>query len=255
MISVISGLPGKGKNVYATYLAKKHYRFENSKSSRLKRSLRHCPSIINNVYSTYPILLDRRRKIYSNVISLYDLDGSYRFEYGALIIIDEVQAFCDSDEWLEFPKKIAVFNQFHRHFNIDDIYYITQHPARLVKKIRDVSFEFIKIRKFLVLPILQIGFMYLSSYYEFVDYGRWHHPSKEMKTYDVDNHFKIFNARSVFKSYNSKYLNVLNVDKPLYNKGTFNKLDLTEEEVYKIFGDIWTDNTKKNKKSKKGYEN
>ena len=30
--------------------------------------------------------------------------------------------------------------------------------------------------------------------------------------------------------------------------------DLTEEEVYKIFGDIWVDNTKKSKKKKKGYE-
>ena len=254
MISVISGLPGKGKNVYATYLAKKHYQRENILISRLKRSLRHCPSRINNVYSTYPILLDKRRKIYSNVISLNDLDGSYRFEYGALIIVDEVQSFYDSDEWQDFPKKIAVFNQFHRHFNIDDIYYITQHPSRLVKKLRNVSFKFIKIRKFLVIPFLQIGFMYLTNYYEFEDYGKWHHPAKEMKTYDVDNHFFPFYARSVFKSYNSKYLNVLNIDKPLYSKGTFNKLDLTEEEVYKIFGDIWVDNIKKSKKKKKGYE-
>ena len=75
-----------------------------------------------------------------------------------------------------------------------------------------------------------------------------------MKTYDVYNDWKIFSARKIFKSYNSKYLNVLNIDKPLYSKGTFNKLDLTEEEVYKIFGDIWVDNTKKSKKKKKGYE-
>ena len=77
MISVISGLPGKGKNVYATYLAKKHYQRENSLISRLKRSLRHCPSRINNVYSTYPILLDKRRKIYSNVISLNSLNAKH----------------------------------------------------------------------------------------------------------------------------------------------------------------------------------
>lgn len=64
---------------------------------------------------------------------------------------------------------------------------------------------------------------------------------------------RFFSARKIFKSYNSKYLNVLNIDKPLYSKGTFNKLDLTEEEVYKIFGDIWVDDSKKNKKKKKGY--
>ena len=75
-----------------------------------------------------------------------------------------------------------------------------------------------------------------------------------MKNYDVDNDWKIFSSRKIFKSYNSKYLNVLNIEKPLYSKGTFNKLDLTEEEVYKIFGDIWVDNTKKSKKKKKGYE-
>ena len=97
--------------------------------------------------------------------------------------------------------------------------------------------------------------MYLTNYYEFEDYGKWHHPSKEMKTYDVDNELKVFNARSIFNSYDSKYLNVLNIDKPLYSKGTFNKLDLTEEEVYKIFGDIWVDDLKKSKKKKKGYEN
>ena len=33
--------------------------------------------------------------------------------------------FYDSEEHKEFPKEIAIFNQFHRHFDIDDIYYIS----------------------------------------------------------------------------------------------------------------------------------
>ena len=248
MISVISGLPGRGKNIYATSLAKRHYKRENAVIRRLVRRIRHEKTFVNNVYSTYPILLDRRRKIYSNVVTLNDLDNSYRFEYGALIIIDEVQSFYDSDEFKDFPKKIAVFNQFHRHFNVDDIYYITQHPSRLVKKLRNVACRFIKIRKFLVIPFFQIGFMYMTDYFEFEDYGKWHHPSKEQKTYDVRNRFVLFNARSVFNSYNSKYLQVLNIDKPLYSKGTFKGTDLSLEEVFKIYGDMWNDDVKKKKK-------
>ena len=41
MISCISGLPGKGKNVYATYLAKKHFERENNLFRRLIRRLKH----------------------------------------------------------------------------------------------------------------------------------------------------------------------------------------------------------------------
>ena len=246
MISVISGLPGKGKNVLATNLAKRHYRAENGLILRIIRKIKHEPIILNNVYSTYPILLNKRRKEYSNVVSFYDLDGSYKFLPNALIIVDEVQAFYDSDEHKNFPKKIAVFNQFHRHFNIKDIYYISQHPSRIVKKLRDVSYGFTKVRSFFVIPIINLGIMYYSNYYEFEDYGKWHHPAKEFQTYDVDNHFLLFNAKSIFTSYNSKYLNVLNRDKPLYNKGKFNDLYLSKEELNSIYGNVWIDKTKKN---------
>ena len=40
-----------------------------------------------------------------------------------------------------------------------------------------------------------------NDYYEFDDYGKWHHPTKEMKTYDVDNHFVIFRLKRIYKSY------------------------------------------------------
>lgn len=248
MISIISGLPGKGKNVLATYLAKKHFRSENSLFRRLIRSIKHEQVYINNVYTTYPILLNKRKKIYSNIVSINDLDGRYSFLYNALIIIDEAQAFYDSDEYKNFPKSIAVFNQFHRHFNIKDIYYISQHPSRIVKKLRNVSCCFTKVRRFRIIPIINLGIMYITNYYEFEDYGKWHHPDKEFKTYDVDNHFKIFFVRPIFKSYYSKYLNVLNRDKPLLNKGQFKYLDLTKEELFTIFGDVWTDqsNLKRN---------
>jgi hypothetical protein len=80
--------------------------------------------------------------------------------------------------------------------------------------------------------------MYYSNYYEFEDYGKWHHPAKELKNYDVDNHFVIFRVKPIFKSYFSKYLSVLNKDKPLYNKGQFKSTSLTKKEINSIFDDI-----------------
>ena len=238
MITSIHGLPGKGKNVLATHLALKHYDKTNSFIKKVIRRLKHKKLIINNVYSTFPILLDKKRMIYSNLVTLDDLKNQYRFLPDSIIFIDEVQSFYDSDEYKDFPKEVAVFNQFHRHFGIKDIYYISQHPSRVVKKIRNVTSSYIKIRVFIRVPILKIGIMYYSNYYEFEDYGKWHHPSKEMKTYDVDNHFKIFGLRRIFKSYNSIYLKVLNENKPLINRGTFKNTRLTKEEIYSIFGDI-----------------
>ena len=124
MISCISGLPGKGKNVYATYLALKHYRKTNSLIKRGIRRIHHEKVWINNVYSSYPILLDKKKNVYSRQVNPDDLRNQYSFVPKALIIIDEIQSFYDSDEYKKFPKEIAVFNQFHRHFEIKDIYYI-----------------------------------------------------------------------------------------------------------------------------------
>ena len=239
MISIVSGLPGSGKNVYVTYLARKHFRRENNIIARIIRSINHEPTIVNNIYTSYPVLLNKKKKIYSNLVTLTDLDGRYRFLKHSLIIIDEVQSIFDSDEHKEFPKNIATFNQFHRHFDIDDIIYISQHPSRIVKKLRNVSCVFMKIRKFFVIPILKVGIMYYTNYYEFDDYGKWHHPTKEQKTYDVDNHFRVFSARKVFSSYNSKYLSVLNKDKPLYSKGSYTDLNLSPIEIKEIYGDMF----------------
>ena len=77
--------------------------------------------------------------------------------------------------------------------------------------------------------------MYISRYYEEADYGKWHHPKKEAKTYDVSNKFLCFFARRVFSSYNSKYLNVLNRDSLLLDRGTFNSLYLSKDQIYSIF--------------------
>lgn len=238
MITSIHCLPGSGKNVYATYLALKKYKKNNSLFRRYIRRIKHQPYIINNIYSSYPILLDKKRLIYSHVVSPYDLKNQYSFLPNALIIIDEIQSFYDSDEFKEFPKVIATFNQFHRHFGIGDIIYISQHPSRVVKKLRNVTSQYRKIQNFVKFPIVPFGFITYTNYYEFDDYGKYPHPPKEAKTYDVDNHVIFFNVKRVFGAYNSIYLHVLNDNKPLISHGSFKKLDLSQNDIISIFDDV-----------------
>lgn len=245
MVINVAGIPGSGKNVNVTYLAKKHYKKYNSPIRRLIRKILHQPTWINNVYSTYPIRLEKyskrskKKDVYSNKVTLYDLIPSNRFQKNACIIIDETQAFCDSDDWENFPKEIAVFNQFHRHFDVDNIYYISQHPSRIVKKLRVLACEFDKIKTFINIPFINIAFMHIVSYFEYEDYGKYNHPKKEVKTYDVKNKYMLFFSKKVFDSYDSKYLKVLNKDEPLFDKGTFNSLTLTKDEIMYIYPDLY----------------
>ena len=243
MVITINGIPGSGKNVLATKLAIKHYKKENNIIRKIIRKILHQEIIVNNVYSTYPILLkkyskrSKKQDIYTNRTTLYDLVPYNRFKKDALIIVDETQAFYDSEDHKEFPKEISVFNQFHRHFDVDDIIYITQHPSRLMKKLRILCSEYDKVKTFVIIPIIGLAFMHIVKYFEFEDYGKYNHPKKEAKTYDVKNQYMLFFTKRIFKSYNSKYLNVLNKDQPLYDRGTFNSKDLSIEEIKYIYRD------------------
>ena len=239
MITCVNGIPGSGKNVLVTKICLHHYKKTNNSIRRLIRKIKKEPIWINNVYSTYPILLKKtkREKIYSNIVTIYDLVPSNRFLNHAVIVIDETQAFYDSEDHKEFPKEIAIFNQFHRHFGIDDIYYVSQHPSRIMKKLRILACEFDKIKRFICIPFIHLAFMHIVRYFEFDDYGKYNHPKKEAKTYDVKNKYMLFFAGKVFKAYDSKYLKVLNIDKPLYSRGMFRKIDLSEKEIKYIYRD------------------
>lgn len=239
MITCVNGIPGSGKNVLVTKICLHHYKKTNNSIRRLIRKIKKEPIWINNIYSTYPILLKKtkKEKIYSNIVTIYDLVPSNRFLNHAVIVIDETQAFYDSEDHKEFPKEIAIFNQFHRHFGIDDIYYVSQHPSRIMKKLRILACEFDKIKRFICIPFIHLAFMHIVRYFEFDDYGKYNHPKKEAKTYDVKNKYMLFFAGKVFKAYDSKYLKVLNIDKSLYNRGMFRKLDLSEKEIKYIYRD------------------
>ena len=232
----LHGIPGSGKTVCATAIGLKHFKKENRKIKQFIRYLKKEEIIVNNVFSNYPILLNKRKKIYSNVIGIDDLDNRYSFPKNSIIILDEVQAFYDSyRDFKKFPSGIATFFQFHRHFGIKDIYIISQHPRRLLTYIRDVISQYHRIKKFLKLRILGIRIVCYRRSYEFEDFTDSFTKNKDLKKLlEIKTCFYIFKLRKVFKAFDSKYLYILNSDKPLLEVGNYNSLSLESREIEKL---------------------
>lgn len=226
----IHGIPGCGKTVSATSIALKHFKRTNSKLKQFIRYLKKKDIYINNVYSNYPILLNKRHKIYSNIISIDDLNNKYSFIKDSIIILDEVQAFYDSyRDFKKFPVSISSFFQMHRHFGIKDIYIIAQHPRRIISYIRDVISQYHRIKRFLKFRLLNVGFVIYRRSYEFEDFtDSFTRDKEEIKKLEIKTGFYIFKLKKVFKSFNSKYLNILNKDKPLPPFGTYSGLDVPD---------------------------
>ena len=114
---------------------------------------------INNVYSTFPILLDKKYNICSNKVTIYDLRNESSFLPNSLIIVDEIQLFVDSDEYKDKQKSkiisdIAKFLQAHRHFGIKQIVFTSQSPSRIFKKGRNIVVGYLKQNKIINLKHL-----------------------------------------------------------------------------------------------------
>ncbi len=228
----INGLPGKGKTLTSVHLAIKHFKNQNKFFPKLIRKLQRKEVIYNSVYSNFPICLDKRKKIYSNRVSVYDLMNQNSFLPDSLIIIDEIQLFYDSDEYKTFPRIIANFNQAHRHFGIKDIIYISQHPSRVVKKLRNVVSEYYRIKTVFRVPIINIGFISARVTYEFEDYELSFTKDSELrKMKDIKSKIFFVNFRKAFKSYDTCYLRPLNADKPLLNHGNYKSIDLEDNDI------------------------
>ena len=228
----INGLPGKGKTLTSVHLAIKHFKNQNKFFPKLIRKLQRKEVIYNSVYSNFPICLDKRKKIYSNRVSVYDLMNQNSFLPDSLIIIDEIQLFYDSDEYKTFPRIIANFNQAHRHFGIKDIVYISQHPSRVVKKLRNVVSEYYRIKTVFRIPIINIGFISARVTYEFEDYELSFTKDSELrKMKDIKSKIFFVNFRKAFKSYDTCYLRPLNSDKPLLDHGNYKSIDLEDNDI------------------------
>lgn len=274
-VKIVSGIPGSGKNVYCVYMAKKHYKQENSffvislryfkyyvdcfkvlvynlihtkkkdKPKNFLKDMYHKKGRkfrINNVYSNFSILLDKKRNIYSNTISFWELDNRFSFLPYSLIIIDEIQSYIDSEEFKKFPKDIARFNQWHRHYGIKDIVYVSQHPSRVAKKIRNLTNEFLKINYFGQIPILKffpilnkIGFFKGTMYYELEEYGKSTKIDKDYAQYDYKKIWFFCNIKDIWSRYTTLFFYPYNSHKPLLYDREFNKLSLTREEIEEQF--------------------
>jgi zona occludens toxin (predicted ATPase) len=223
-----SGLPGTGKTASATFIAVKQYKSDNS---LIKKLLEKRKENINLVYSNYPILLDLKRGVYSNSLKPGDLCMKYQFPHGSLLILDEFQRYYDSREFKTFPKDLGTFFQHHRHGSIKDIILISQHPRRVDNKGRDLSEIFRKHKIFLKIPFLPVIFCYYTNYYEFEDYGKYNHLKKEQKTYDYDNHMRLYWTFNIFNRYNSKYFAIIFEQLPEALKKPFTGKSLTIEQI------------------------
>lgn len=234
-IVTIGGKPRAGKNLTAVYLAKKHYQQENSFIKRHIRKKKGYDEIYNNVYSNFPILLDKKRKRYSNEVSINDLKGQHRFRENAFIIIDEMQITYDSMEYKDFPKTIASFLQTHGHYHINSIVLISQHPRRIPNKPREIAEIFWRIKSFKKLPLLNFGLLKATQYYEFDDYGKSDLIDKNIATYEFDIVRKLVNVKDLYNRYKTDYMYARIKDKPMLEHKEFKSLELSREQIYLLF--------------------
>ena len=237
----ISGVPGSGKTLFATSLAKKKYKKENR--------FRHFRPKINNVFSNYPVKLTNKKikrnkktgeikdiNIYSRKTSLLDFKTWHNYLPDSIYILDEFHTLFDSLDYKNFPKEISKNFQFHRHFGVKDIYVIAQHPSRLVKPVRILIDEFYHIRKFIKIPFLSIGIFSYVIYYNFDDYNKSVNVDPKEVNYDFKKKIKFVRYKRLFKSYDTKYMKVLVEDKPYYETDTYNSKTLTKFDIKDNFG-------------------
>ena len=78
-VIAICGLPGSGKTLFSTYLQLKYYKKQNGIIKKLIRKIKKEDVLVNNVYSNYPILFNKRKSIYSNRVGFYDLENLFKF--------------------------------------------------------------------------------------------------------------------------------------------------------------------------------
>lgn len=258
-----NGIPGSGKTLTATYYALKHFKRENS---IIKKSFIYLFSLfpgkigkickdkisyyklfpagkINNVYTSYPILLDKKNNIYSHKWSIFDFDNRWSFLPNALFIDDEIQLKIDSDEYNDdFKKKkiakIAKFCQAARHFGCSGIILTCQHPSRLFKKMRNVASGFVQHKQMFKIPILNIGFVRTIKYFIIDDYGKFIPKDRKKRqelTFEYKKKIIFMDFNKVFSAYDSRYLSEYNYSKPLYNKGLYKSKKVEYKDLVGLF--------------------
>ena len=239
-VVIVNGVPGKGKTLNLTREAISQYKRENNILNRVIRKLRKQPVIKNLIYSSYPILLDRKRKIYSHKCSIYDLTIDNKFPEDSSIFIMEIQLCYDSTEYSIFPDVIAAFLQAHRHGGIRDIFFDSQSMSRIIKKMRIIACERWNI----------LWTFHLSKYIPFIPLGitcyKICYDTEEERTTDLNDELRIrfFNTSRVSKAYDTRCLSSLWENANNFEKGCYTGLKMS----YKDIADIYFRDTKYKKK-------
>lgn len=233
MVIAVCGKPGSGKTLFATYMIKKAFNKENS---FFDRKLSKKPKFYNNVYSNYPVNLCKN--IYSNKVNLLDFEKFHKWKMDSVIVLDEIQAYFDSIEFKKIPKNISMNLQFHRHFGIDTIYFLSQDPSRIPKVFRVLAQEWYQIKYHFKIPLLGIAFFKYTIWNREEDYNM---PSnltrfeRKNVAYDYKNKIKFFRYKKIYKSYDTKYLKSLVDNKDIFSSGSYCQNYLTQNEILENF--------------------
>ena len=228
-VIAVCGLPGSGKTLFTTYLMLKHYRKDNNIFKRIfmKNKLK------SNVFSNYPIRFSKSN--YCNIISLWDMDKFIKYPDGCDIVFDEFQLYFDSLDFKNFPKTLRNTFQLHRHFGINNIYLISQHPSRIVKQARVLCCEFYEIRKHLRIPLIGVSIFRYNIYYNFEDYGKPTNVKKSDVVYRFKKRMAFFRYKKVYKAYNTTYMKSLVENEPLIDNINFTDKNMSISQIYRTF--------------------
>lgn len=229
-VIAVCGLPGTGKSLFITNLMIKHYRSENG---LLKRNI-FKDKLNNNIFSNFPIKLYKKK--YSNSISLNDLNYFRKYPMDSDLVFDEFQLYFDSLDFKNFPKNVRTNFQLHRHFGINNIYILSQHPSRIVKQARVLICEFYEITKFIKIPLIGIGLFKYNIFYNYEDFGKPTNVKKNEVSYKFKKRCMFFKYRRAFKGYNTKFMRSLVDNESFISKIPYIDKDMSKEEIYDVYG-------------------
>lgn len=206
MIKCICGLPGSGKNQYATSLA----------IQNLKKGIK--------VYSSYPI--KTKLKSYNKDNFLKDVEIRTfkinkemflkgQFDTGSVIIFDEAYLDFFNQEWKSANKEEIKKYSGSRHLGLT-LYYITQNPQRILPYLRDVTDSYIWIEK-------RIFWNRCTEYFELENVGKLVGEDLSQLSPRLVRQWIYLRNKKIMISYNDSYL-----------KDTVT-LDNKHEEMYPTF--------------------
>ena len=172
--------------------------------------------------------------MFSQKVKFTEMRLSFNFGKDASFFIDELQYIYDSMEYKDFPDCIAHFFQVHRHLNVNMIYTNSQSLSRVIKRVLCVSEEFwnvIELKQYFLLRFLS-----KTTYKITFDINNSKNNENERiedinATYMTD---RFFNKR-VYNGYITKYLHELLNGLPYYNKGNFDSLKMSKNDILKGF--------------------